>query len=110
MKKSEATNVDAFLNSKVAVAVLRTLIQRDMPLPISRIAKEIRSNYVTVRKHVRYLEEADLITSVDYGKRKLYRANTANERISVFKNFIEAWDNPKGWRKPDERGTSSDIP
>jgi DNA-binding transcriptional ArsR family regulator len=92
MKKSEALTVDAFLDSKVAVAVLRTLIQRDMPLPISRIAKEIGSNYVTVRKHVRYLEEADLVTSVDYGKRRLYRANAANERISVFKRFIEDWN------------------
>jgi len=92
MKKSDAPSVDAFLNSKVAVAILRTLIQRDMPLPISRIAKEIRSNYVTVRKHVKYLEEANLITGVDYGKRRLFKANASNERISVFKRFIEAWD------------------
>ena len=92
MKKNEAPGVDAFLNSKVAVAVLRTLIQRDMPLPISRIAKEIGSNYVTVRKHMKYLEEAELITSFDYGKRRLYKANGGNERISVFKRFIEDWD------------------
>ncbi len=92
MLKNEVPGVDAFLNSKVAVAVLRTLIQRDMPLPLSRIAKEIGSNYVTVRKHLRYLEEAGLITSFDYGKRRLYKANGSNERISVFKRFIEDWD------------------
>jgi len=96
MRETSPQIADDILNSKVAIAVLRILIQRDMPLPISRIAKEIRSNYVTVRKHVRYLEEANLINSVDYGKRKLYRTNTANERISVFKTFIEAWNNPKG--------------
>lgn len=95
MIKNEVTGVDAFLNSKVAVAVLRTLIQRDMPLPISRIAKEIGSNYVTVRKHMKYLEEAELITSFDYGKRRLYKVNEANERVIVFKNFLEAWDKAK---------------
>jgi len=88
-------SVDTFLSSKVAVAVLRTLIQRDMPLPLSRIAKEIGSNYVTVRKHMKLLKDADLVTTVDYGKRELYRANTTNERISVFKAFIKAWDNPR---------------
>ena len=82
---------DAFLNSKVAVAALRILIQRDMPLPVSRIAKEIGSNYVTVRRHMKPLEDAGLVTSFDYGKRKLYRANTANERVSAFKTFMEAW-------------------
>lgn len=90
MKEPGVPTVDAFLNLKGRM--LRTLIQWGMPLPLSRIAKEMGSNYVTVRKHLRYLEEAGLIISVDYGKRKLYRVNPANERISVFKTFIEAWD------------------
>jgi len=30
-----------------------------MPLPISRLAKEIRSNYIALRKHVRLLEEEE---------------------------------------------------
>lgn len=85
-------SVEEFLNSKVAAGVLRVLIQRDMPLPISRIAREIRSNYVTVRKHVRLLEDVGLVTSVKYGQRRLYKANTDNERVSVFKSFIEAWE------------------
>ena len=83
---------EAFLSSKVSVAVLLTLIQRDMPLPLSRIAKEIGSNYVTVRKNVKSLEEADLVTSFDYGERRLYRANKANERVSALRTFMEAWD------------------
>jgi len=87
-------NMEKFLNSKVAVAVLRILIQQDMPLPVSRIAKEIGSNYVTVRRYIKPLEEANLITSVVYGKRTLYRANKANERISIFQTFLEAWDKP----------------
>jgi len=95
MKEVSPLIADEVLNSKVAMAVLRTLIQRDMPLPISRIAKEMRSNYVTVRKHVKLLEEADLITSVQYGKRRLYKTKTTNERITVLKSFIKAWYNPK---------------
>jgi len=64
-----------------------------MPLPISRIAKEIGSNYVTVRKHMTLLMDAGLVTSVGYLKRTLYEANIQDERIRVFKTFIEAWSN-----------------
>jgi len=87
--------IDAFLNSKVAVATLRALIQLDMPLPISRIAKEIGSNYITVRKHVKILEDAELVVPVDYGKRTLYKANLTNSQVSLFKSFMQAWANPK---------------
>jgi len=76
--RKRVLSVDTFLSSKVAVATLRTLIQRDMPLPLSRIAKETGSNYVTVCKHMKLLKDADLVTTVDYGKRELYRANTTN--------------------------------
>jgi len=97
MREASPQIADDILNSKVAMAVLRILIQRDMPLPVSRIAKEIGSNYVTVRKHMKPLEAADLVTSVQYGKRKLYKTNTANERITALKSFLQAWNNPKSY-------------
>ncbi len=81
------------LNSKVATATLRILIEKDMPLPISRIAKEIGSNYVTVRKHITYLQKTNLVKSIDYGMRRLYKANMADGRIIAFKNFIQIWNN-----------------
>jgi len=84
---------EEILKSKTAMAVLRLLVQRDMPLPLSRIAKEIGSNYITVRKHVRLLEEADLVATVQYGKRKLYKVNTPDERVLALKTFIESWNN-----------------
>jgi len=90
-KKIEVPAAEEVLRSKVAMAVLRTLIQQDMPLPISRIAKEIGSNYVTIRKHMKPLEESDLITTVQYGKRTLYKTNTHNERIQILKRFLEEW-------------------
>ena len=83
--------VDAFLNSKVAISALRVLIEKDMPLPISKLAKEIGSNYVTVRKHMNILEQAYFVTSVEYGKRTLYKANLDNPRVKRFKAFIENW-------------------
>jgi len=90
-RKREFLIAEKVFGSQVAMAMLRTLIQRDMPLPISRIAKEIGSNYVTVRKHIKLLEEANLVNVVEYGKRKLYRTNKANERIQALKDFIQAW-------------------
>lgn len=89
--KKELT-VAAFLDKKVGANVLRVLIQLDMPLPISRIAEEISSNYVTVRRHVKILEDNDLVISVGYGKRTLYRPNFKNPRIAAFSDFIETWD------------------
>jgi len=86
-------SVEAFLSNKVAVGVLRALIKRDMPLAISRIAKDIRSNYCTVRRHARFLEKAGLVILVDYGKRKLCKTNTADGRVMAFKTFIESWNN-----------------
>ena len=90
-KRIEVPTAEEVLRSKVAMAVLRTLIQRDMPLPISRIAKEIGSNHVTVKKHMKLLEEANLVTVVEYGKRTLYKANEADERVLAYRDFIQAW-------------------
>jgi len=98
-KKIEDTTTQEILRSKVAMAVLRTLIQQDMPLPISRIAKEIGSNYVTVRKHMKLLKETGFVITVDYGRRTLYKTNINNERIPILKQFLEAWNNPKRWQK-----------
>lgn len=97
MKRMSPPNPNDILDSKIAMAVLRILVQRDMPLPLSRIAKEIGSNYLAVRKHVKLLEDADLITNIEYGKRTLYRTNGASERISALKSFLEAWNNPKAY-------------
>jgi len=79
------------LPKKVEMDILRTLIKWDMPLPISRIAKEIGSNYITVRKHLKSLVGVGLVFSVVYGKRTLYKAEMANERIVILKQFLEAW-------------------
>jgi Mn-dependent DtxR family transcriptional regulator len=97
MKRSndELPSFHDTLHSKVATAALRILIEHDTPLPISRIAKEMGSNFVTVRRHVTRLEEMNLVKSINYGKRKLYKANMNNERIVAFKNFIQIWNDPK---------------
>jgi len=85
-------SVEEFLNSKVEVGILRVLIQRDMALPLSRIAKDIQSNFVTARKHIKVLEEAGLVILVPYTSSRIYyKANNSNQRISAFKSFIEAW-------------------
>ena len=94
-QKIEVPAAEEILRSKVGMAVLRTLIQIDMPLPISRIAKEIGSNYVTVRRHMKLLEEVDLIITVEYGRRTLYKTNMNNERVPILKQFLEAWYKPK---------------
>jgi len=98
-KKIEFPTTEEILRSKVAMAILRTLIQRDMPLPISRIAKEIGSNYVTVRTHMKLLKESMLVTTINYGRRTLYKTNMNNERIPILKGFLEAWNNPKRSQK-----------
>jgi len=94
-RKREPLIADKVFGSQVAMGILRTLIRRDMPLPISRIAKEIGSNYVTVRKYIKLLEETNLVIVVEYGKRKLYRTNEADERIQAIKDFIQAWSKHK---------------
>jgi len=90
---------EEIIRSKVAMAILRRLIQQDMPLPISRIAKEIGSNYVTVRRHMKLLKESMLVTTINYGRRTLFKTNMNNERVPILKQFLEAWNNPKRSQK-----------
>ena len=85
------TKIEEILDSRVEMAILRTLVKRDMPLPISRIAKEIGSNYVWVQKHLKPLKEANLVIAIDYGKRRLYKLNVNSQRIIALKQFLEAW-------------------
>jgi len=98
-QKIEFPAAEEVLRSKVGMAVLRTLVQWDMPLPVSRIAKEIGSNYVTVRKHMKLLKESMLVTTIEYGRRTLYKTNINNERVPILKQFLEAWNNPKRSQK-----------
>jgi len=90
-KSKEHIVADKVLRSQVAMTMLRVLIHRDMPLPVSRIAKEIGSNYATVGKYIKLLKEADLVVPVEYGERTLYKANETNERVQALKGFLQAW-------------------
>jgi len=40
-----------------------------------------------------------LVTTINYGRRTLFKTNMNNERVPILKQFLEAWNNPKRSQK-----------
>jgi ribosomal protein S25 len=60
-------------------------------LTTSEIAAKVGVNYVIARAHLPALENGDVLTHTNFGKRIRYYRFKESTRALAVKNFIEAW-------------------
>jgi predicted transcriptional regulator len=78
------------LCSKVRLKILKLLIESQL-LNTSQIAAKVGVNYVVARAHLDVLENSDVLTRVNFGKRICYYRFSESAKANAVRNFINTW-------------------
>jgi len=82
------------LFSKVRFRILK-LLTESLILTASQIATKLGVNYFATREHLHALENADVLTHSNFGKRVRYYRFKESAKANAVKNLIEAWSFPE---------------
>lgn len=61
-------------------------------LNVSEIARRVHVNHAVTSKHLKILEEENLLQCKVFGRIRLYRFNEGSPRARVVQNLIETWE------------------
>jgi predicted ArsR family transcriptional regulator len=67
------------------------LLDESPMLNTSQIAAKLGMSYLLAREHLEFLENADLLTHVKFGKRIRFYKFKESAKATTVKNLIEAW-------------------
>ncbi len=94
LKKHSPSALEDTLCSRVRLRILKLLIDSQKLTP-AQIAAKVRVNYVVVRAHLEALENGDVLTHSNFGKRIRYYKFKESARAKAVRNVIEAWCCPE---------------
>jgi len=83
-------NVEDVFCSRLRMKILRILVQVG-ELNGSEIARRLNINYVTTTKHLKLLEDEDILVHKQFGRIRLYRLNEHSQKAKAVQALIEAW-------------------
>jgi len=84
-------DVDDVFSSKPRMRILKILAQIS-ELNVSEIARRLGVNYSTASKHLKVLEDEDILKHKVFGRIRLYRFNENSPKAKAVQNLIEAWE------------------
>jgi predicted transcriptional regulator len=84
-------DVDEVFSSKPRMKILKMLLQMS-ELNVSEIARRLSLNFETTSKHLRILEDENVLQHKQFGRIRLYRFNENSPKAKAVQNFIEAWE------------------
>ena len=61
-------------------------------LNVSEIARRLGVNYNTTSKHLKVLEDEDILQHKVFGRIRLYRLNEHSPKARALQNLMEAWE------------------
>jgi predicted ArsR family transcriptional regulator len=90
MVTSMQSKLEDTLCSKVRLRILKVLVE-SQTLTTSEIAAKVGVNYVVARAHLAALENGDVLTHTNFGKRIRYYRFKESAKAKAVWNLIEAW-------------------
>lgn len=91
LPNKESIPVELLFSSRGRIKIIRLLAECG-ELNISEIARRTKLNHSTTRRHLRFLEHANLIQEKTFGRIKIYRYKVENLRALALRRFIELWE------------------
>lgn len=86
--------VELLFSSSGRMKIIRLLVECG-ELNISEIARRTRLNHGTTRRHLQFLERANLVQEKTFGRIRIFRYKVENIRALALKRFIELWEKPE---------------
>jgi DNA-binding transcriptional ArsR family regulator len=88
-------DVEDVFSSRLRVKILKILVQVG-ELNVSGIARRLSVNYNTTSKHLKVLEDEDILQHKVFGRIRLYRLNERSPKTNAIRSLIEVWEqNPQ---------------
>lgn len=83
--------IEDILGSRASVKILKTLAY-NKELNISQIISNTRLNHSLASKHLKKLENFNLVQEKRFGRIKIFRYKMENLKARSLKNLIELWE------------------
>lgn len=84
-------NIEDIFSSRLRMKILNILVHVG-ELNGSEIARRLKVNYVTASKHLRILEDEDILVHKMFGRICLYRLNDHSSKAKAVQSLIEIWE------------------
>jgi predicted transcriptional regulator len=80
--------------SRLRMRILKIIAQVG-ELNVSEIARKLGVNYATTNKHLRTLEDEDIIQHKKFGRIRIYRFNQNSVKAKAILDLLELWEQNK---------------
>jgi predicted transcriptional regulator len=84
-------DIENVLSSRLRIKILKILMQMG-ELNVSEIARRLGVNYNTINKHLKVLEDEDIIHYKAFGRIRLYRFNEYSPKAKALQSLVETWE------------------
>jgi len=84
-------NVEEVFSSKLRIKILKIIAQVG-ELNVSEIARKLGVNYNATARHLKILEEEEILQHKQFGRIRLYRFNEKSPKTKAIQNLIEVWE------------------
>ena len=84
-------DLEDIFSSRLRMKTLR-LLYKMHELNVSEIAHRLGVNYGVATKHLKVLEEEDILHHKMFGRIRLYRLNENSPKTKAVQNLIEVWE------------------
>jgi predicted transcriptional regulator len=84
-------DIEDVFSSKLRIKILKILIQMG-ELNVSEIARRLRVNYITINKHLKVLEDEDIVQHKVFGRIRLYRLDEYSSKAKALESLFEIWE------------------
>lgn len=84
-------NIEDVFSSRLRMKILRVLTEVG-ELNVSEIAHKLNVNYAATNKHLKMLENEEIVQRKMFGRIRLYRLNEHSPKTKAIKNLIDTWE------------------
>jgi DNA-binding transcriptional ArsR family regulator len=83
--------VEEVFSSRLRLKIVKILMQMG-ELNVSEIARRLGINHNSASKHLKILEDEDVLQKKIFGRIRLYRLNESSHKAKAVQNLIEVWE------------------
>jgi predicted transcriptional regulator len=84
-------NIEDVFSSKLRMKILK-ILHNVGELNVSEIARRLNVNYMSASKHMKTLEDEDILQHKLFGRIRLYRFNEQSPKAKAVQNLIDIWE------------------
>jgi len=84
-------NIEDVFSSKLRMKILK-ILHNVSELNVSEIARRLNVNYMSASKHMKILEDEDILQHKLFGRIRLYRFNEQSPKAKAVQNLIDVWE------------------